>query len=184
MSFWEEWFNRRRRSPFFREIDRLFEEMFKELSSAFPEEMVKERKLPDGTTIKRWGPFVYGYSLSVGPNGKPFIREFGNVRPTGTGTPRLAEEREPLVDVVTSDKIVQVIAEVPGVEKDDINLLTTEDRLTISVDTDKRKYRREVDLPIKVDPQSAKASYKNGVLDITLRRREERKSTGKRIAIE
>jgi len=28
------------------------------------------------------GPFVYGYSFSMGPDGKPVIREFGNVKPS------------------------------------------------------------------------------------------------------
>ncbi|MEM2935616.1 MAG: archaeal heat shock protein Hsp20, partial [Candidatus Bathyarchaeia archaeon] len=117
--------------------------------------------------------------------GKPVIREFGNVRrPTGIGTPELTEEREPLVDVVTGDKVVQVIAEVPGVEKEDINLYTTEDRLTISVDTEKRKYHKEVELPVPVEPKSAKASYKNGVLEVTLERVREKAPPGKKISIE
>jgi len=66
--------------------------------------------------------------------------------------------------------------EVPGVEKKDINLNATEDRLIISVDTPQRKYYKEVDLPAKVDPKSAKASYKNGVLEVVLKKAgEERK---------
>lgn len=184
MSFWDEWFRRRRRFPLFREIDKMFEDMFRELSRTFPEELVKERKLPDGSTVKTWGPYVYGYSMSVGPDGKPSIREFGNMRPTRPGLPRPVEEREPLVDLVTGEKVIQIIAEVPGVEREDINRLTTEDQLTISVDTERRKYRKEVDLPIKVDPKSAKASYKNGVLEVTLERLEEKKPRGQRISIE
>lgn len=184
LSFWEDWFKRRRRSPFFEEIDRMFEDMFRDLSRAFPEELVKERKLPDGTTVRTWGPFVYGYSMSVGPDGKPVIREFGNLRPSRLGVPKAAEEREPLVDVVTGEKVVQVIAEVPGIEKEDINLLATEGQLTISVDTEKRKYHKVVDLPAKVDPKSAKASYKNGVLEVSLERLKEKKPSGERISIE
>lgn len=26
------------------------------------------------------GPFVYGYSMTIGPDGKPKVREFGNIR--------------------------------------------------------------------------------------------------------
>jgi len=47
LSFWDDWFKRRRRSPFFEEIDRLFEEMFRDIQRGLPEELVKERKLPD-----------------------------------------------------------------------------------------------------------------------------------------
>ena len=80
----------------------------------------------------------------------------------------LTEAREPLVDVYEEKDVVKVVAEVPGVEKKDINLNATEDRLIISVDTPQRKYYKEVDLPAKVDPKSAKASYKNGVLEVVL----------------
>jgi len=66
-------------------------------------------------------------------------------------------------NVVTGDKVVQIIAEVPSVEKEDIQLFGTEETLTIFVDTEKRKYRKEVDLPVKVGPKSAKASYQTGV---------------------
>src|SRR3972149_3410600 len=67
----------------FEEFERSFEEMFKGLE--LPKELVRERKLPDGATSREMGPFVYGYSFSVGPNGKPVVREFGNVKPSMGG---------------------------------------------------------------------------------------------------
>jgi HSP20 family protein len=73
---------------------------------------------------------------------------------------------------------------VPGVTKEDITLNATEDRLTISVDTPKRKYYKEVALPEKVDPKTAKASYKNGVLEVTLDKLERKPPTGERIKID
>jgi len=190
-----EWFRRRRRFPFFRswffedidemfrEFERMIEREMKELTSVIPKEYVRERKLPDGTTVREWGPFVYGYSITIGPDGKPQIREFGNVQPTRFG-PRIKEEREPLVDVYTTDGEVKVIAELPGVNKEDIQLHGTEDTLTISVDTPERKYYKEVKLPAKVDPKGAKTSYKNGVLEVTLPKKEERKPKGEPIKIE
>ena len=190
-----EWFRRRRRFPFFRswffedidemfrEFERMIEREMKELTSGIPKEYVRERKLPDGTTVREWGPFVYGYSITIGPDGKPQIREFGNVQPTRLG-PRIKEEREPLVDVYTTNGEVKVIAELPGVNKEDIQLHGTEDTLTISVDTPERKYYKEVELPAKVDPKGAKTSYKNGVLEVTLPKKEERKPKGEPIKIE
>ncbi|MFQ6077039.1 MAG: Hsp20 family protein, partial [Candidatus Bathyarchaeia archaeon] len=59
-------------------------------------------------------------------------------------------------------------AELPGVEKDDIELHATERGLTISVDTESRKYYKELKLPAEVEPSSAKSSYRNGVLEVTL----------------
>ena len=190
-----DWFRRRRRFPFFRswlfedidemfrEFERMMEEEIKELTSKIPREYIRERKLPDGTTVREWGPFVYGYSITIGPDGKPQIREFGNVKPTRFG-PRIREEREPLVDIYVTNGEVKVIAELPGVNKEDIQLHGTEDTLTISVDTPERKYYKEVKLPAKVDPKGAKTSYKNGVLEVTLPKKEERKPKGEPIKIE
>ncbi|MEM4589528.1 MAG: Hsp20/alpha crystallin family protein, partial [Thermoplasmata archaeon] len=43
------------------------------------------------------GPFVYGFTMKIGPDGKPRIEEFGNVPKVGIG--ELEGYREPLVDV-------------------------------------------------------------------------------------
>jgi HSP20 family protein len=182
-----EWFRRRmKRYPYFGgmpfpEVDELFKDMekmmeeeWKEFSSNVPKEYVRERKLPDGKKIREWGPFVYGYSVTVGPNGKPVIREFGNVQPGRLG-PRIKEEREPLVDVISTDGEIKVVVELLGVEKKDIKLHGAEDSLTITVDTAERKYFKEIKLPAKVRPKEAKTNYKNGVLEVTLPRVEEKK---------
>ena len=203
---WEDfpdWFKRRRRrSPFwlFGDIDEMMKEMeemmekeFKEFQTRVPKDLVRERKLPDGTKVREWGPFVYGYSMTVGPDGKPQIREFGNVKPSlkpeafGISKPslRVKEEREPLVDVISTDTEIQIIAELPGVEKEDIKLHGTEDALTISVDMPKRKYFKEVQMPAKIDPKKAKTTYKNGVLEVTIPKiKEKKKPKGERIQIE
>jgi HSP20 family protein len=199
LSWWEDfpdWFRmRRRRSPFFgfaggifEEMNRLFEDMFREIWEQVPRELIRERKLPDGTTVREAGPFVYGYSVTMGPDGKPIIREFGNVRPKAGAFPGRAafevkEEREPLVDTIVEDDTIKVVAEVPGVEKDDIKLQCTENSLVISVDSEKRKYYKELDLPEAVDPDSAKASYKNGVLEVALKKKVT-KPKGKEIKID
>jgi HSP20 family protein len=128
---------------------------------------VKERKLPDGSTVKELGPFVYGYSMKIGPDGKPDIQEFGNLKKSLKG-PEVKEEREPLVDIVETDKEVRVVVELPGVEKSDIKLHGTEDSLTISVDTPKSKFYKEVDLPSKVKVKEATSTYKNGVLEVVI----------------
>ncbi|MEM2896156.1 MAG: archaeal heat shock protein Hsp20 [Candidatus Bathyarchaeia archaeon] len=191
---WEEdfpeWFRpRRRRFPFFfedtfEEMQRMMEEMFKDLTATMPKELIRERKLPEGGAIKEFGPFVYGYSMTIGPDGKPIIREFGNVKPSLTKRGlEVKEEREPLVDTIADEKTVKVIAELPGVDKSDIKLNATEKSLTISVDTEKRKYHKELTLPAEVEPESAKASYKNGVLEVTLNRVKP-KRVGKEVKIE
>ena len=201
-----EWFKKRKkRNPFFgnwffgdiedmmREMEEMMEQNFEQFRTRIPEEMKRERKLPDGTTVPEWGPFVYGYSMTVGPDGKPKIREFGNVKPSnepescGLKQPCLdvKQEREPLVDIVDIDSEIKVIVELPGVEKEAIKLSGTEDTLTISVDTAERKYFKEIEIPSKIAPKKAKSTYKNGVLEVTLPKIEEKKKpSGEQIKIE
>lgn len=121
-------------------------------------------------------PFVYGFSMSVGSDGKPVIREFGNVEPSARG-PLLKEEREPLVDVMDEGKEIVVVTELPGVEKDDIKLEATDRTLKISVDSAKRRYFKELDLGHLVDTRTVKATYKNGVLDVRFAKSDEKKPT-------
>ena len=188
-----EWFKRKRspftKDPFFGDIDQMFrqmekmmEEEFKNFTEKVPKDYVKERKLPDGSTVKEWGPFVYGYSMKIGPDGKPEIQQFGNLKKSLKG-PEVKEEREPLVDVVETDSEVRVVTELPGVEKTDIKLHGTEDSLTVSVDTAQYKYYKEVTLPVKVRVKDAKSTYKNGVLEVVIPKVEALKSKGEPIDI-
>ncbi|MBT8171951.1 Hsp20/alpha crystallin family protein [Candidatus Bathyarchaeota archaeon] len=176
-----------------KEMEEMMEKNFEQFRTRIPKEMKRERKLPDGSTVSEWGPFVYGYSMTIGPDGKPKIREFGNVKPSneqeicGTNQHRLnvKQEREPLVDIVDLEAEIKVIVELPGVEKEDIKLSGTDERLTISVNTNKRKYFKEIKIPTKIVPKKARSSYKNGVLEVTLPKiQEKKKSTGEQIKIE
>jgi HSP20 family protein len=190
-----EWFKKRRKSssrnPFFGDVDHMFREMekmmeeeFKNFAEKVPKDYVKERKLPDGRTVKEMGPFVYGYSMKIGPDGKPEIRQFGNLEKSLKG-PQVKNEREPLVDIVETNTEVRVVAEMPGVEKTDIKLHGTEDSLTVSVNTPQTKYYKEVELPTKVKVKEAKSYYKNGVLEVVFPKAEaENEPKGEPIDIE
>ena len=175
----KDWWGRKRKRPYpwfdiFEEFERMEEMMKKMMQRAFETTSKRARTLR---------PYVYGFSMSVGPTGKPVIREFGNVQASRL-RPKIREEREPLVDVMEEEKDVVIIAELPGVEKDNINLSTTEEHLTISVDTSQRKYHKELALPARINTKSAKASYKNGVLEVRLRKLVEKGFTGERVFVE
>ena len=185
---WTRWFNRN--STFFeddlfglnktlREMEERISQEFERLSKNAPEELQREQILPDGTKVKTTGPFVYGYSVTIGPDGKPKVKEFGNFKgETRFGKPHMEvkDKREPLADVIDSDEQIRVIVELPGVDKKDIMLSGTEETLTISVDTPKRKYYKEVKLPAKIDSKKATSKYKNGVLDITVPKKVQNKT--------
>ena len=159
---------------YFREFDESFRQMREEMNRLFEKARKGELESPE-----KGGPYVYGWSMRVGPDGIPHIEEFGNTRGIpGAVQKGLPAGREPLVDVLETDSEVKVEAELPGVGKDDVNLETTENRLVIKVDTEKRKYYKDVDLPTTVDPETAKASYNNGVLEVVLDKKvEEPKGT-------
>jgi len=186
-SFWDDRFRKfwsRRRSFFFPDIERMIEEMeremteaFKEMKSSVPREMVRERRLPDGTIRREYGPFVYGYSVKIGPDGRPIIREFGNIKPgLGAGRPplNLRDQRAPLIDVIEDEETVKVVAELPGVGKEDIKLYAIERTLTIEVDTPGRKYYKKLELPVEVDEASASSTYRNGVLETVMKKKRPR----------
>jgi HSP20 family protein len=153
------------------EMEATFQQQLDQLSKTPPKNFVRERILPNGRHVKEWGPFVYRYSVTIGHDGRPRIREFGNLKPkTQRGRPQfnVHEQREPLIDVFETNKGVRIVAEVPGIDKSDINLNATAQTLTINVDAASRKYYKEIELPAEIDPQRAKSTYKNGILEVTL----------------
>lgn len=161
------WEKRRKRNPWFnvfREFDRIEKMMDEMMRRAF-------KSFETSSKRKSFKPHVYGFSVSVGPKGKPKIRRFSNLKKR-QHAPQIKEEREPLVDVLEEGEEVVVVAELPGVKKKDVNLQTSEESLTINVDTQYRKYHRKLPLPAEVDPKEAKTSYKNGVLQVRLKKKE------------
>ncbi|MDR1993902.1 MAG: Hsp20/alpha crystallin family protein [Nitrososphaerota archaeon] len=189
-----EWFKKRQRSskdPFFgdmddmfKELEKMMDEQFKDFTEKVPKEYVKERKLPDGRTVKELGPFVCGYSMKIDSDGKPEIQQFGNIKKSLKGPLQVKEEREPLVDIMETSSDVRVVVELPGVEKTDIKLRGTDDSIDISVDTLQYKYYKEVQLPVKVRVKEALSTYKNGVLEIVLPKEAHSKSKGEPINID
>ena len=157
----------RRKSPFdmFGDFDGIFEEMLREM-----EEMEEQ-----GERVS--GPVFYGFSMSQRPGEEPEVREFGNIHP-GKGQFEIGE-RKPLIDVFENEKTVQVVAEMPGIEKDDVELSIEGRELDIHAKREERKYHETVELPADVDIDSAKATYKNGVLEITLNKTKKSKSRKK-----
>ena len=78
----------------------------------------------------------------------------------------------------------KLIAEMPGVEKSNINVVIEKNIVKIDAEQDKKKYHSQVSLRIKVDENSVKAYYKNGILEVTLKVLEEEKPQGKRVEVQ
>ena len=178
----------------FEEMERMFDEQFRDITTTeTPKELVREYVTPKGEKVREIGPIVYGYSVVVGPDGKPRITEFGNVKQgtriggkESTGTrrrgPQLTAEREPLADIITTDKEVKVVVELPGVNKENIKVHAYEGSAEVIAETQDRKYRRVVDIPTDTDAESVKSTFKNGLLEIVFKRKD--KPKGKEVKVE
>jgi HSP20 family protein len=76
------------------------------------------------------------------------------------------------LDVFEEDDRLRVVADIPGVEKEAINLKC--DGRVLSLDAGgAREYHEQVRLPARVDEHSAAASYNNGILEVTFDRVED-----------
>src|SRR5919112_3282624 len=175
-----------------KEMERLFNQ-FNDISTNAPKELIREYETSDGDKVREVGPIVYGYSMTIGPDGKPRIREFGNVKPTSAGTsmgqiggskPRISAEREPLSDVNVSEKEVKVVLEMPGIKKEDIKINAYDGAVEVIADNPQRKYHKTIYLPEGIDIETAKSSYNNGILEVTFDKKKQTRPKGKEIRID
>ena len=112
---------------------------------------------------------VFGFSIKTAVGGKPIVEPFGNIKKTPKG-PKVEEEREPITDVFDEKDEIRVYAEMPGVRQEDIKLDLKEDILDISVQSDDRKYHKEILLPVKVKAENLTSFYKNGILEVKIKK--------------
>jgi HSP20 family protein len=156
----------RRRTDAFRS---LWDDMFRDFYE-FDESMGKKwEEIQNDPNARTW---YYGYQVNIGPDGKPHVKEFGNVKPRG-GRLQLGA-REPLVDVSTDEKegTVKIIVEMPGADKDSIKVNATEDHVTVTANNSGKPYNAEIPLNVEVEPDTADASYTNGILQVIFKRKE------------
>jgi len=114
---------------------------------------------------------VYGFSVRTLAGGKPVVDTFGNIKRTKEG-PVIEEVREPIVDVVEEKDFVRVIAELAGVSKEDVKIKINEDILNLSAERGERKYAKEILLPFLVKEDPVEFSFKNGILELKLGKKE------------
>ncbi|NQT73937.1 MAG: helix-turn-helix domain-containing protein [Chloroflexi bacterium] len=119
---------------------------------------------------------VYGFSVKTGLGGKPIIEQFGNIQSTEEGA-LVTDINEPLVDVLDEGDHLMVIAEIPGVEEKNIHIEINGDILDLTAEARDRKYIKEVLLPFAVEAGTLQSSYRNGILEIRLMKKQPEAST-------
>ena len=125
-------------------------------------------------------PHFYGYEMTMGNDGKPIIKQYGNAIPALS----TSGVREPFVDEVLDkdNNTLKIVAEMPGVDKKDIKVTIEDKDAKISAEHGERKYYTSIPLRYKIDENSTRATYANGILEVALRLIEE-KPKGKTVAV-
>jgi HSP20 family protein len=97
----------------------------------------------------------------------------------------LKAEREPQMDIVTSDKEIRIVVELPGVDKQDVRVNNFDNIVEISTsDRAARSYRAIIEVPQDAEMGSAKSSYKNGILVIIFDKELQPKTKGRQVRVD
>ena len=148
---------------FFEEFEQIEEMMRQMLESHFKDfdEKALEAHLPKQR--------VYGFTMSFGPEGKKQFNELGAVTARQKAVERNAIE--PLVDVIERPDSVSIIAELPGVGEEHLQLKAFPKQLSLRVTDPDRLFSKTMTLPAEVLWDSMKHSLKNGILEIVLKKK-------------
>lgn len=131
-------------------------------------EIKKEGEI-DLNNLKEGMKGVFGFSIKTATGGRTVVEPFGNIKKSQKGA-TVKEEREPMTDIFDEGDEVRVYAEMPGVAESDIKVALKGDILDISAKTGERKYRKECLIKAAVKHETLITSYKNGILEVRIRK--------------
>lgn len=89
------------------------------------------------------------------------------------------KEPEPLIDIFKEKDSIVVVAELKGFKRENIKAYAERQRVVLSAKTQGRKYYKSLNLPKEVIPETMRVTYKNGVIEIRLKRALEEKAIKK-----
>jgi HSP20 family protein len=158
--------------------------------------IIKEYISPDGNNVREIRPIIFGYSMTIGPDGKLYVRGFRNAKSLAKGiaTERTASiqtrekvelenangnlsltplnKRDSLVDITSTDNEVKVILEILGVNKEDIKINSFDGAVEVIANNNhQRKYHKTIELPKDADIKTARSTYNNGILEMTFNKK-------------
>lgn len=141
-------------------IIRQLEEMFKAVISGM--DVMDER-------MWETNPKFYGFSVTIGPDGRPRIRQFGSRHMRRSRGAINEVSRDLPIDVVENNDSIDIVAQVGSVNEGDIDLIVDGRKLVIV--HKKGRFMKQVILPFKVESKPAKLEIRNGVLIATFKRK-------------
>ncbi|MFB6283652.1 MAG: Hsp20/alpha crystallin family protein [Halobacteria archaeon] len=112
---------------------------------------------------------VSGYSYSNAPGEEPEFNTFGG-QPGDLGGTGFQGGETTHYDIIDEDDSLRAIIDLPGVEKDDIDLSLSSKKMKIEAKKPEmeRSYDETISLPVEVDSDTADARFNNGVLEVTV----------------
>ncbi|MDG6898499.1 MAG: Hsp20/alpha crystallin family protein [Nitrososphaerota archaeon] len=153
------------------ELDRYFNELEKEIQDFVREGVSSTRVFSK--------PFMAGFQMKVGPEGRPTIQFFGDKPVSGDGY------RVPLTEqTVDKSGKLRLVMDMPGVEKKGIEISATEQSAVVKAEGENRKYKAEVGLKAQVEPDSGKAEYTNGILEISFSLKDKANKGYRRVSVD
>lgn len=173
----------------FRELESYSDRFTKDMEAEIEniEEAIKSGKLQGKWNIKKIdkpgvkGYVVYGRLESDHPLEsfeplepfdplRPLRRPLIPERPFKIPRAEVEEVREPLTDIFEEEKAIKVYVELPGEEKEDIQLNVANGKVEVKA----KKFYKIMELPTKnIDIEKTSAKYKNGVLEVVIPKAEE-----------
>ncbi len=93
-------------------------------------------------------------------------------RPSKNFSERKFQEQKPLIDILEENSFITVVAEITGFNKDTLKIHVKDQKITLSAKSKDRRYYKSLNLPKVVIPDVMYTKFKNGVLEIKLRKAE------------
>ena len=145
-------------------------------------------------SLARWDPFTEMRRM------REDLDRFFGAGPSTTAVSWMGEVAMPPIDVYERDNNIMVKANLPGLKKEDITITATDDGISMSGEFECQeevkeggffrrerqigKFFRTIPTPSAINPDQVKASFKDGVLEITAPKAEEEKPKEKKIPVE
>lgn len=142
------------------------EKLMDDLMKSFEQEESKEKEK------------LFGVSIKISKDGKPIMQELAhNLKPKHS-----LQAREPLVDLRSDSEHAFIIAELPGVKKEDVDVRLDGLKLSISAES-ADAFFKQVALPFEVEEKPERTEFNNGILELVFKKKPNLKLKGKKIKI-
>ncbi|MEM3161937.1 MAG: Hsp20/alpha crystallin family protein [Candidatus Bathyarchaeia archaeon] len=116
-----------------------------------------------------WNPDEFGSRKPYKNRSSGYIAR-GKFRGSRRFRKDMMREPEPLIDVFQDNEGIVVVAELKGFKRENIKVHVDKRRLILSASASGRGYYKSLNLPNAVIPESIRITYKNGVLEVRLKK--------------